>query len=73
MASLDTTILVDVLRRRSRFHHRALEKLDELEARGEILATTRFAVAELYVGVELSDNRQRDQEDVDTLLGNLEN
>ena len=42
MASLDTSILVDVLRRRSRFHLRALEKLDALAARGETLATTRF-------------------------------
>ena len=72
MASLDTSILVDVLRRRSRYHQRALEKLDELEARGEILATTRFAVAELYVGIELSDNPQRDQADVDVLVDDLE-
>lgn len=72
MASLDTSILVDVLRRRSRFHQRALEKLDELAARGEILATTRFTVAELYVGIELSENAQRDQADVDTLLADLE-
>jgi predicted nucleic acid-binding protein len=37
MASLDSSILVDVLRRRSRFHQRALEKLGELQAQGEIL------------------------------------
>lgn len=72
MASLDTSILVDVLRRRSRFHGRALEKLDELAARGETLATTRFTVAELYVGIELSDNAERDQANVDTLLADLE-
>ena len=72
MASLDTSILVDVLRRRSPFRRRALEKLDELAARGEILATTRFTVAELYVGIELSDNAQRDQTEVDTLLADLE-
>ena len=72
MASLDTSILVDILRRRSRFHQRALEKLDDLEARGEILATTRFTVAELYVGIELSDNAERDQADVETLLADLE-
>ena len=56
MASLDTSMLVDLLRRRSRFHRRALAKLDELQARGESLATTRFTVAELYVGIELSDH-----------------
>ncbi len=72
MASLDTSILVDVLRRRSRFHRRALAKLHELHARGEILATTRFTVAELCVGIELSDNPERDQGDVDTLLADLE-
>ncbi|MBU4271782.1 MAG: type II toxin-antitoxin system VapC family toxin [Planctomycetes bacterium] len=72
MASLDTSILVDLLRRRSRFHHRALGKLDELQARGEILATTRFTAAELYVGIELSDNPERDQADVDSLLADLE-
>ena len=72
MASLDTSLLVDILRRRSRFHQRALEKLDHLQARGEILATTRFTVAELYVGIELSDNAERDQTAVDTLLADIE-
>ena len=72
MASLDTSILIDVLRRRSRFHQRALEKLDDLRVRGEILTTTRFAVAEIYVGLELSNSKQRDQADVDLLLAGLE-
>jgi predicted nucleic acid-binding protein len=39
---------------------------------GEILATTRFTVAELYVGIELSDNPQTDQAEVDSLLADLE-
>ena len=72
MASLDTSILVDVLRRRSRFHQRALAKLDELAARGETLATTRFTAAELYVGIELSQNASKDRADVDALLADLE-
>jgi predicted nucleic acid-binding protein len=72
MASLDTSMLVDVLRRRSRFHRRAVAKLDELQARGETLATTCFTVAELYVGIELSDNAERDQAAVDALLAELE-
>jgi predicted nucleic acid-binding protein len=72
MASLDTSLLIDVLRRRSRFHQRALAKLDELQARREALATTRFTVAELYVGIELSDHAERDQLGVDSLLGELE-
>ena len=72
VASLDTSILVDILRPRSRFHERAAAKLDALAARGEILATTRFTVAELYVGVELSDHPDRDRADVDSLLAGLE-
>jgi tRNA(fMet)-specific endonuclease VapC len=72
MASLDTSFVVDLLRRRSRFHQRAMAKLDDLAARGEILATTRFTVAELYVGIELSDQREREQADVDALLADLE-
>jgi tRNA(fMet)-specific endonuclease VapC len=72
MATLDTSILVDVLRRRSRFHQQAMHKLDDLHVRGERLATTRFTVAELYVGLELSDNPSRDQAAVETLLGDLE-
>ena len=72
MASLDTSILVDVLRPQSRFHQRALAKLDDLAARGEALATTRFTVAELYVGIELSGSPQRDQASVDALLADLE-
>ncbi len=72
MASLDTTILVDLLRRRSVFHARALAKMDQLAARAEPLATTRFTVAELQVGIELSDNPERDQADVDSLLADFE-
>ena len=72
MASLDTTILVDLLRRRSVFHARALAKMDQLAARAEPLATTRFTVAELQVGIELSDNPERDQADVDALLADFE-
>ncbi|HLA84270.1 MAG TPA: type II toxin-antitoxin system VapC family toxin [Thermoguttaceae bacterium] len=72
MATLDTSILVDILRRRSGFHDRALAKLGELRARGEVLATTCFTVAELYVGIELSNNPERDQADVEMLLSSLE-
>lgn len=72
MASLDTCVLIDLLRRRSRFHRPALAKLDKLLARGESLATTRFTVAELYVGIERSDCRERDQASVDSLLAELE-
>jgi predicted nucleic acid-binding protein len=72
MASLDTCLLIDVLRRRSRFHEQALAKLDNLAARGERFATTRFSAAELYVGLELSNHAERDRLDVDMLLAELE-
>lgn len=60
MACLDTTILVDLMRRRAKLRPRAFQKLQELLARGEFLVTTRFNVAELYVGVERSDHPQRE-------------
>ena len=50
-----------------------LEKLDELEARGEILATTCFTVAELYVGVELSRQRPERPEGGRRIVGRPRN
>ena len=71
MATLDTTILVDLLRRTSKRHRSALAKLAELGSRGESLVTTRFNVAELEVGIALSDDPSRDRQDVETLLAEL--
>jgi tRNA(fMet)-specific endonuclease VapC len=72
MATLDTTILVDLLRRRSKHRRSAVAKLADLASRGESLSTTRFNVAELEVGIELSDDPPRDRHDVDLLLGKIE-
>ena len=68
MACLDTTILVDLIRRGSKLRTRAFQKLQELLARGEFLVTTRMNVAELYVGVERSDDPDREGELVEQVL-----
>jgi tRNA(fMet)-specific endonuclease VapC len=39
---------------------RALNKVDSLVGRGERIVTTRVNLAELYVGIELSDNPERE-------------
>lgn len=51
MACLDTTFLIDLGRRNGPRLERARNKLRALVQRGERLVTTRFTVAELYVGV----------------------
>jgi predicted nucleic acid-binding protein len=71
MATLDTTILVDLLRRRSKHHQTAVAKLADLASRGDSLLTTRFNVAELEVGIELSDDPPRDRRNVDLLLAEI--
>lgn len=50
MPVLDTTFLIDLLRKRPA----ACKKLNELEERGAFLATTCMNVLELYRGVYLS-------------------
>jgi predicted nucleic acid-binding protein len=71
MASLDTTILVDLLRRRRELRRRALDKLDDLHARNESLVTTRFNLAELYLGAELSQDPSAEYGDIATLTGRI--
>lgn len=71
MACLDTTVLVDLARRGGQRRRRALGKVRELVDRGETLVTTRFNIAELYVGVERSDDAQREERAVQAVLGVL--
>lgn len=71
MACLDTTILVDLIRRHSKLRPRALRKLRQLLHRGELLVTTRLNVAELYVGVERSDDPEREERLVHEALQGL--
>jgi tRNA(fMet)-specific endonuclease VapC len=72
MACLDTNFLIDLNRTSSDFGRRAAKKLIELVSRGETIATTRFSVAELYVGVQLVKDPQHELESVRRILSNLE-
>jgi predicted nucleic acid-binding protein len=62
VACIDTTLLVDLMRRRSKLRARAFQKLQQLLRRGEFLVTTRLNLAELYVGVERSDDPEREEQ-----------
>jgi len=71
MACLDTTILIDLAGPNARLRKRALDKLSELIDRNETLVTTRFNVAELYIGIARSDNPRNDEASVRSLIGDL--
>jgi tRNA(fMet)-specific endonuclease VapC len=51
---------------------RARAKLEELIGRGETLATTRFTMAELYVGVAAATNPEAEDAKVSALLQGIE-
>jgi len=72
MACLDTTILIDLLGRTSLRKRRAVRKIVELTEEGQSLATTRFNVAELYVGVARSRRPEKDEKAIATLLSEFE-
>jgi tRNA(fMet)-specific endonuclease VapC len=61
MACLDTTFLIDLLGKSSERKQRAVGKIRELAERGEELATTRFNLAELYVGVSRSRHPEEEE------------
>ena len=72
MAVLDTTILVDLLRKRQGpAARRAAAVLRALVADGEVLMTTRFNTAGLYVGTELSSDPDGEAARVDAALAPL--
>ena len=71
MACLDTTVLVDLLRPHGEWKRRALEKVRGLVRRGEGLVTTRFNLAELYVGVERSDDPEREEGAIQAVAGDF--
>ncbi len=59
MACLDTTALIDLSGGRGRrSRERARRKAAALRAAGEALVTTRFNVAELWVGVYRAEDRE---------------
>ncbi len=72
MACLDTTILIDLGRRASPRREQAVQKLEELAAQGQMIVTTRFNVAELYVGMSRSRHPEEDDQAVQTLLSRFE-
>jgi predicted nucleic acid-binding protein len=72
MACLDTTILIDLVSRRSVRKRQAVRKIEELAERSQALTTTRFNVAELYVGLARSTRPKDDEEAIGTLLREFE-
>jgi len=72
MACLDTTLLIDLTRKASARREQAIRKIEELTKRGQRLGTTRFNVAELYVGLSRSRRPEEMEKTVDTLLDELE-
>lgn len=63
MGCLDTTVFLDMAGRGGRApRERAKSVLLDLSARGEPLTTTRFSLAELYVGVARSAQPDRELE-----------
>jgi len=72
MACLDTTILIDLAGRGSQRKTQAVKKIEELVVKGQGLATTRFNVAELYVGVSRSRHPEEDERAVQALLSEFE-
>lgn len=72
MACLDTTILIDLLSRTSARKRQAVRKVEELAEKGQALTTTRFNVAELYVGLAKSTRPEEDEEAIGTLLHEFE-
>jgi tRNA(fMet)-specific endonuclease VapC len=69
MACLDTSFLLDAAGRGGRqLKARAREKPASLVEAGEILTTTRFNVAELWVGVERTRDRPGELLTIETML-----
>lgn len=71
MACLDTTMLIDIAGRNTRLRRRAMDKLNELVKRNETLVTTRFNVAELYIGIARSDHPKAEEAAVQNLLEDI--
>jgi tRNA(fMet)-specific endonuclease VapC len=72
MACLDTTILIDLVGRNAPRKEQAVRKIEELAGKGQTLATTRFNVAELYVGAARSSRPQEDERAIAALLSEFE-
>jgi tRNA(fMet)-specific endonuclease VapC len=72
VAVLDTTLLLDLIRKpASAEHRRATAKLDAVRQAGQALTTTRVNVAELWVGVERSESRDVELKRVEGVLAGV--
>ncbi|HPU32547.1 MAG TPA: type II toxin-antitoxin system VapC family toxin [Phycisphaerae bacterium] len=72
MACLDTNVLLDLLGRgTAEWGRRAREQVNSLRARHEDLVTTRFNVAELWVGIFRSRNPLEERRKVKAVLDDL--
>ena len=72
MACLDTNMLIDLAGKSSERREQAIRKIEQLSTEGQGLATTRFNLAELYVGLSRSRHPREDEEAIDALLGEFE-
>lgn len=72
MACLDTTILIDMVGKSSPLKQRAFAKVESLVRKGQVLVTTRFNIAELYVGIARSNNPRREEKAIHVLLHDFE-
>lgn len=72
MACLDTTILIDMAGKNSPLKQQALAKVESLVRKGQMLVTTRFNVAELYVGIARSNDPRREEKAIHALLADFE-
>lgn len=68
MACLDTTILIDLLSKSFGRREKAVRKIEELAERGEELVTTRFNLAELYVGIARSGHPEEEEKAIRACL-----
>jgi predicted nucleic acid-binding protein len=72
LACLDTDVLVDLTGRSGRaLAQRAIASVSSIRGTGEEICTTRFNDAELYLGVELSNDRRRQQLAVQSILSRM--
>ncbi|MCC6125631.1 MAG: type II toxin-antitoxin system VapC family toxin [Pirellulales bacterium] len=69
---MDTTVLVDLLRSNRDRKQRALDKIEQLATKGETIVTTRFTLAELYVGVVLSADPGKNHRRIHAILDDLD-
>jgi tRNA(fMet)-specific endonuclease VapC len=73
MACLDTSLLLDVYGKNGRrVAARAGALLAALESREEPVVTTRLTVAELYVGLERSNDREAEVRRIESILDEFE-